>query len=292
MSYWTLVTTRNRCQELWQTLESILNQELPCIRIIVFDDGSSDGTEALLGSYRQEDRQSLQVLRRDDVGYDIKRVVRNWNQCLAEAERQGLDRAVDFTLITADDCIYPPSYVRTIIQRMDREPPLAIASGSRGIPAPLDGWKPPEGSGRLIRNSFLRSVGFRFPEKSGYESWIVYEAMRRGFKVECINEVTYRHLERFGRSHGFVEWGYMPHALGYYPMFFLARVMQNLLSGAVPRRVLLRMVKSYLSAYFVKPRDPFYSPHSPELRSYVRSFQVDRMRKGILRSAMRFLPKA
>jgi len=292
MSYWAVITTRNRCQDLWQTLESILNQELPCMRIVVFDDGSSDGTEELLRSYSQEYGQILQVLRRDDVQYDIKRVVRNWNECLGEAEREGLDRSVDFTFITADDCIYPAGYVRTIIQRMNRDPLLAIASGTRGIPAPLDGWKPPEGSGRLIRNSFLASVGFRFPEKSGYEPWIVYEAMRRGFKVECINEVTYQHLERFGLSHGFVEWGYMPHALGYFPIFFLGRVLQNLLSGAVPRRVLLGMVKCYLRAYFVKPRDPFYSPHSRELRSFVRSFQVDRMRKAILRSAMRFFPKA
>ena len=290
MSYWTLVTTRNRCSDLGRTLESILGQELPCARIIVFDDGSSDGTMELLETYRHR-YGCITALRRDDSGYDIKRVVGNWNECLAEAEREGLDRGVDFTLITADDCIYPPNYVRAIVQRMNIDPLLVVASGSRGIPAPLDGWKPPEGSGRLIRNSFLVSVGFRFPEKSGYEPWIVYEAMRRGFKVECINELTYRHLQRFGSGHRFVEWGYMPHALGYHPIFFLGRCLQNLLSNAVPRRVILRMLESYLRAYLLKPRDPFYTPHSSELRSFVRSLQVDRMRKAVVRSAMRFSPK-
>jgi glycosyltransferase involved in cell wall biosynthesis len=292
MSYWALVTTRNRREDLNRTLKTILNQNLPSKRIVVFDDGSSDGTDRLLSNFKQEHSASIRVLHRDDMGYDIRRVVRNWNECLAKAEREGLDRTTEFTFISADDCIYPQGYVRTIAKRMSRDSLLAIASGTRGIPAPLDGWKPPEGSGRLIRNSFLASVGFRFPEKSGYESWIVYEAMRRGFKVECINDLPYQHLEHFGGTHEFVEWGYMPHALGYHPVFFLGRCLQNLLlSNVIPRRIVLRMVKSYVRAYFVKPRDSFYAPHSSELRSFVRSLQVDRMRRAIARFAGRFYLK-
>ena len=285
MSYWTLITTRNRCKNLSRTLESILSQEQPCARVIVFDDGSSDGTMDVLESYKHKRDSVIGVLHRPDSGYDIKRVVRNWNACLAEAEREGLDRGVDFTFITADDCVYPIYYIRTIVERMNTDPLLAVASGTRGVPAPLDGWRPPEGSGRMIRNSFFSSVGFRFPEKSGYEPWIVYEAMRRGFKVECINDLPYEHLERFGGGHGFTEWGYMPHALGYHPLFFFGRCLQNLLSGAIPRSMLLGMLKSYVTAYFLEPSDPFYAPHNTELRSFIRSFQVDRMRKVVAKYA-------
>jgi glycosyltransferase involved in cell wall biosynthesis len=283
MSYWTLVTTRNRCKDLNRTLKSILAQELPPVRVIVFDDGSSDGTKDLLEAYKKKRTTVTCILRRPDLGYDIKRVVRNWNECLAEAEREKLDRSVDFTFISADDCIYPSHYVRAIVERMNHDPLLAVASGTRGIPAPFDGWKPPEGSGRLIRNDMLRSVGFRFPEKSGYEPWLVYEAMRRGFRVQCINELSYEHLHQFGKSHAFVEWGYMPHMLGYHPIFFLGRCLQNLVSGAVPRRIILNMLASYVKAYFVIPRDSFYQPHDPELRGFIRSFQVERMKNVVAR---------
>ena len=166
MSYWALVTTRNRCKNLSRTLESIFSQERPCARVIVFDDGSSDGTMDVLESYKHKCDSVIRLLHRPDLGYDIKRVVRNWNACLAEAQSEGLDRGLDFTLITADDCVYPSNYVRTIVERMNTDPLFVVASGTRGVPAPLDGWRPPEGSGRIIRNSFFSSVGFRFPEKS------------------------------------------------------------------------------------------------------------------------------
>lgn len=262
-----------------------MGQHLSCMRIIVLDDGSTDGASKLLETYTHEHFPTLRVLRHVDMGYDITRVVTNWNECLAEAEREELDRTAEFTFITADDCVYPPDYVGTIVDRMNHEPLLVVASGTRGIPVPLDGWKPPEGSGRLIRNSLLRSAGFRFPEKIGYESWIVYEAMRRGLKVECINELRYEHIERFGRGHGFVEWGYMPHALGYHPIFFVARCLQNLVSGVVPRITTLGMLTTYVRAFFVRPRTQFYQPHDASLRSFIRSFQMNRMRNIITRFA-------
>lgn len=283
MSYWTLVTTRNRCEYLIRTLDSILNQQLPCKRIMVLDDGSSDGTTELVRQYARKHDRTILVLQHHDMGYDIRRVVRNWNECLAEAEREGLNDSTDFTFVTADDCVYPQHYVGTLVERMLSDPLLAVASGTRGVPTPMDGWKPPEGSGRLIRNSLLKLLGFRFPEKTGYESWIVYEAMRRGFRADCINELEYEHLQQLGETHGFVEWGYMPHALGYHPLLFLGRCVQNLVSGTLPRRAVGQMLVNYLIAYLLKPSDPFFQPHDPELRGFIRSFQVDRMRKAVTR---------
>ena len=285
MSYWTLLTTRNRPKELARTLDSILSQQLRCYRIMVLDDGSTDNTIDLLERYAHKCGTTLLILQHPDRGYDITRLVRNWNECLAEAQREGLDRATEFTLITADDCVYPPNYARVIVEQMKSDPRLVIASGTRGIPAPLDGWKPPEGSGRMIRNSFFASLGFRFPEKTGYEPWIVYEAMRRGFRTICINELSYKHLEPFGSAHAFEEWGYMPHALGYHPLFFVGRCLQNLLSGTVPRKAVLSMLANYVRAFFVKPCGPFYQPHDAELRRFVRAFQVNRIRKVITRLA-------
>jgi glycosyltransferase involved in cell wall biosynthesis len=282
MSYWTLVTTRNRREDLKRTLESILNQQLPCRRVVVFDDGSSDDTFDLLQTFKREHPSTVRVLHRTDLGYDIKRVVRNWNECLAEAKREGLDRTADFTFISADDCIYPPQYVRVIVEHMNRDPLLAVVSGTRGIPAPLDGWKPPEGSGRLIRNTLLSSVGFRFPEKAGYEPWIVYEAMRRGLQVDSISSLRYEHQGVFGGAHSFAQWGYLPHALGYHPVFFLGRCLQNFCSGkTVPRKAVLGMLGRYLKWYIAKPKDPFYEPHTKELRAFIRSYQESRMKKAV-----------
>jgi hypothetical protein len=97
----------------------------------------------------------------------------------------------------------------------------------------------------------------------------------------CINELSYKHLETFGGAHGFEEWGYMPHALGYHPVFFLGRCVQNLLLGSLPRKAVLDMLGNYVKAFFVRPCDPFYEPHDAELRRFVRSFQVNRIKRAV-----------
>lgn len=268
-SYWVIVTTRNRHEDLSRTLDSLLNQTVSPTRIVVFDDGS---TPPVTYSH-----PSVTVLRREDEGYDIRRVVKNWNICLDFAVRSGVTSETGFLMISADDCAYPPSYVESIINRMIRDN-VAVASGSRGIHVAPDRWKPPEGSGRLVANSFLKSVGFRLPERAGYEPWIFYEALRRGLKVACYEDVPYTHLQKFGGQHQFVEWAKMAHTLGYDPLFFFARSIKNMYTGDIPRRATIRVMLGYVKTSIFKPQDEFYAPFDVEFRRFVRNLQRQRLR--------------
>ena len=273
-SYWVIVTTRDRLDDLSKTLDSLLNQTVTPARIVVFDVGSKPPV-----TYSHP---SVTVLRREDEGYDIRRVVKNWNICLDFAVESGLTGETGFLMISADDCIYPPSYVESIISRMMSEN-VAVASGSRGIRVAPDGWKPPEGTGRLVANSFLKSVQFRLPERAGYEPWIFYEALRRGLKVACYEDIQYTHLQKFGGQHQFVEWAKMAHSLGYDPLFFLARCLKNLYTGDIPRRATLRVLLGYLKTSNLEPEDEFYSPFDIEFRRFVRDLQRQRLRALLAR---------
>jgi len=42
-----------------------------------------------------------------------------------------------------------------------------------------------------------------------------------------------------------------------------------------------KMLRSYMRAFFLKPCNPFYQPHDAELRKFVRSFRVNRIRKAV-----------
>jgi biofilm PGA synthesis N-glycosyltransferase PgaC len=267
-SYWVIVTTRNRHDDLKRTLDSLLDQTVSPSRIVVFDDGS---TPAVTYSH-----PSLTILRREDEGYDIRRVVKNWNMCLDFAVRSSVINETGFLMISADDCVYPPSYVGSIIDRMINDN-VAVASGSRGVRVAPDGWKPPEGSGRLVANLFLESVEFRLPERAGYEPWIFYEALRRGLKVACYEDVPYTHLQKFGGQHQFVEWARMAHTLGYDPLFFIARCIKNMFTGDVPRRDTIRVMLGYMKTSIFKPQDEFYEPFSMEFRRFVRNLQRQRL---------------
>jgi hypothetical protein len=205
--------------------------------------------------------------------------------CLASALKSSIVTDTDFALLTADDCTYPPTYAETIIRRM-KEEGVAVASGSRGIRTPPDGWRPPEGSGRIISHAFLQSIGFDVPERTGHETWIVFEALRRGYRVACYTDVKYAHLGAFGGTHGFAEWGHMEYVLGYDPLFFLARCMWDVVSRTMPIEASLAAIVNYVRDTLTAPTSDFYRPFDKEFRSFVARNQ--RMRFGTL--MQRILP--
>jgi hypothetical protein len=216
-------------------------------------------------------------MRRPDHGYDITRVVKNWNLMLAKLRPEIAE--LDYVLITADDCNYPPNYSETIMSRMC-ERSVAVASGSRGLSTfPFDNWKPPEGTGRFIAVYYLKELNYSFPEQAGYEPYIFLEAMRRGYEVQCYDDVRYEHLQEFGKAHGFQEWGHMAWTLGYDPIFFLGRCVKNLITGDVPWKAVIRMYVVYLKDHVRPPKNGFYSRFNPEFRSFVKRTQRNRIRR-------------
>jgi GT2 family glycosyltransferase len=85
------ITTKNRKHELRKALESLLQQSVP-LEILVVDDGSSDGTEAMIAS----EFPSVRLLRfEQSEGYIVQR-----NRAAAESR-------TEFVLSIDDDCVLP-----------------------------------------------------------------------------------------------------------------------------------------------------------------------------------------
>jgi hypothetical protein len=267
-----MVATRNRPTELHATLRSLNEQSIAPRRIVVLDDGSIP--PVVPGNIPH-----ATVIRREPASYDDRRLVRNQNMCLGFALSNGIVADTDFVLVSADDCIYPPAYAETIIERMKADH-IVVASGSRGIRTPPGGWRPPEGSGRIISHEFLRTFSFDIPERTGHESWIVFEALRKGYKVRCYTDIRYTHLGTFGGTHGFGEWGHMEYVLGYDPVFFMARCFWEIISGAMPIKASLGAIVNYVRDFLITPRSEFYKPFDKDFRNFVARTQ--RMRFGSL----------
>lgn len=276
-NYWVIMTTRNRAKILDSSLQSLYAQSVPPRHIIIFDDGSNPPADPV-----RSQSVPLTVLRREDEGYDIRRVVKNWNACLSFAIKNSFIDSSDFVLISGDDCSYPHDYAEQLITKM-ASGNVDVASGSRGLKYPPDGWKPPEGSGRMVSHRLLRLIGNQFPEQCGYESWLVYEALRRGLRVACYSDLSYDHLASFGvGSHRFVEWGHMGHTLGYDPVFFVARWVKNLAVGDIPRRSIIRILMQYFRGFVDRPNNGFYKPFAPEFRAFVARTQRRRLMTVLL----------
>ena len=164
-----VICARNEKDNIAETINSLKSQTYPIDKIIVVDDGSIDGTGEIakkLGCLvvRLPPHEESLVGRPE----------------LAERINEGLKLAKDFNpdyiLIVGADHSLPRDYVEKLLERMEENPRLVIASGVIS----KEPWMhlSPRGSGRLIKASFWREVsGLQYPVCWGWESWLCFKAL-------------------------------------------------------------------------------------------------------------------
>jgi glycosyltransferase involved in cell wall biosynthesis len=274
-SYWTLVTVKNGEKTISKSIESILGQSIKPSLICIVDDGSKDSTSNIITKLADSNPGVIHTITLEDRGYDIRRIVDNWNTACDYVKEHGKD--YNYLLISSDDVVFPKDYVERLTEQMNHDPKLAIASGSRGLEQ-SDYLSLPEGAGRLIRLSFFKEIGYRHPPYYGYEAWILYKAMQLGYSVRKLQDLKYDHIRTFGVGHKFIEYGPAMRCLGYHPLFVVARVARNILTHktGISKRASIRM----LLDYFFQSKwnsDPYFKYFDSDVRAFVRKMQRQRL---------------
>jgi hypothetical protein len=174
-------------------------------------------------------------------------------------------------MISGDDCIYPSYYVQSIVERMDRDATIVVGSGRPSQSGLRSDEHSPSGSGRVVRVSFLRKVGFRFPIRAGWEAWLLYKAEQEGYKTQLFGDLVYAHVRPRGAAHRFIYWGAAMHTLGYHPLYAMGRIAQNLVKHASFQSA-FGLLLGYLNA-LLGSSDPFMVPFDSSLRNFVHARQ-------------------
>jgi glycosyltransferase involved in cell wall biosynthesis len=266
MTYALIMLTRNGSSTVQLALDSVLAQTQQPAYVCVVNDGSTDSTAKILDRFCREDRARFHVVNLPDRGYDIRRVPANLNRAYAYLE--AINAAYDYSLISGDDCIFPPDYCELLLAEMNKDPRLVIASGDHGGPPPLGRSKVSTGTGRMVRETFWRELGRRYPTGYGWEPWLLFKARQHGYETRNFTEIRYRHLRRSGSQHDFAYWGAGMKAFHLHPMLVFAILAENLMSGRVLLRGNLRILFSYLVASRDKG-DAYFSSYDDDLCAFV-----------------------
>jgi glycosyltransferase involved in cell wall biosynthesis len=271
-SYFAIVTCRNSESEIENAIISLLKQTTKPRYIIVVDDGSTDNTPNILNRLKSKN-DNIYVITNPDLGYDIGRVVRNWNSAINVARDFELEKT-DYHMISTDDTQYEEFYAEKIMRKMDEDKIIAISSGNYDN----NSYATPHGAGRFVRNSFFNNVLGQYPEKMGYESVILQMSLYHGFKNLVNNEARFSHTRQLGSNHHFYEFGASMRTLGYHPLFVLGRFMQCFVTGKpIGRMGAIQMLYYYLS---YKPKQMGYdSMYDPEIRQAIRIRQKTRIKQ-------------
>jgi glycosyltransferase involved in cell wall biosynthesis len=272
-----IVTCRNSENNIDEALLSLKAQTIPPSYVIVVDDGSKDRTADKLRKL-QSDWHSLHVITNPDLGYNIARVVSNWNKAIKYAKDHNLP-TTDYHMISTDDTVYAQDYAEKVMRHMDdpnEKSKVAIASGNYEDKQTVA----PHGAGRFVRNEFFDKYHCLYPEKMGYESLVLYSATRHGYTFQVFNDAKFEHTRPLGKNHHFYEFGASMRTLGYHPLFVLGRFLLYFASGKPTGRLgAIYMLYYYLS---YKPKETGYdSMHDSGIRQYIRNYQFTRIKKKL-----------
>ena len=274
-NYYGIVTCRNSEENIDKAILSLMNQTLKPEYIITIDDGSTDNTSEILKEL-QKKFDNLYIITNSDLGYDIKRVVNNWNKAIEFTIKENL-KETDYHMIGTDDTIYEKNYAEKIISFMDQNSKYAVVSGVFD----KNKHSSPHGAGRFVRNSFFNKVHKFYPERMGYESYILITAQKHNFECTVLHEAKFEHIRQLGQNHHFYEFGASMRTMGYHPIFALGRFFKYFITNKPIGRIRsLYMLYYYL---FYKPKEEGYDSMYPkDMRRFVRKMQYKRM-KSILK---------
>lgn len=266
--YYVICCVRDAEENIESVMQSIVNQTVLPSKIIIVNDGSTDKTPDILQDYKQNHPELIQVLHTDSTTRDYTRIPKLWNMCL--------HKEYDFHMIAAGDTIFAPNYAEIILKKMYDDPKIVICSGYHG----KERIDQPHGGGRFVRQSFFFKYYEKYPEKIGYETQIVYQALIHNYKIAVFKEAKFDHAEKLGTQHNFVEFGQAMRAMGFHPLYVLGRCFLEIIKNDnVGRRGSLNMLWYYLR--FKPQKDGYYSLFSEDFRKNLRNLQTKEIKQLI-----------
>jgi glycosyltransferase involved in cell wall biosynthesis len=215
-----VIPARNEENFIDKTLAALFDQHTRPGRVIVVNDGSTDRTAKVAAAAGAE------VVDMPDRGYNVQGtpvLAGVINRGLEQLQKRGYGSNNDYVLILGADHVLPPHYITTVLDAMSVDRGLALCSGviagERSIV--------PRGSGRVVRTDFWQSIGFRYPENYGFETYLVLKAQLQGYRVQVLRDLVTRTQRKTGRNYKnsvYISYGKSLKALGYSRLYSIARI--------------------------------------------------------------------
>lgn len=279
-SYYVIMAVRNNRDVIEDCLTCILEQSVKPKKVMILDDGSSDGTLEVLFKFANDFPEIIDIQWTNNETADYSRVPNNWNRCL--------QNGYDYHLIMAGDIVLEKDYVKKLFDFTKSRANIVVISGEIKDNTPA---KTPQGAGRLVSEAFFRKYYPKgYPEIVGYESEILCRVIINGLESAVCSTAFMEHREKLGKSHSFYEWGYAMRALGYNKRFAIVRLVYDIFRN---HAVGVKGSWHIFLGYFLFPvgKTPYYQNCPDDVRQYMRDLTNEQLsfRRIIRRRLSRLL---
>lgn len=265
-SYIVIITCRDGQATIGKAIQSWLDQTCKPKLIIVVNDGSKDHSQTIIEKLQDDNPGRIAIIPKFGTPYDIRRIAINWNDALDYADK--LNITYGYHVIATEDTIFKPDYAEQILTQFEHDPLLFAMSGN--YPGAMK-VRSPRGAGRFVDKGVFNSMTWqgRYPYQCGFESAIIYEGMRLGFRRGVCPDAIFEHTRALGTHHGFKEFAKAMKLLGWSPPFALLRCCKMAIKGQMSASQACRTFLTYLE---MQPEQAgYYAYFHKELRQYIQS---------------------
>jgi len=232
MKYVLITSARNEEKFIGGTIRSVVAQTQLPVRWVIVDDGSTDGTRAIVEQYQVTCPwiELLSLPNRVDRSFAGK----------AHAVNAGFERLrhLQFEVIgnLDADVSFEPEYMAFVIEKFAADPKLGVAGtpfteeGYDSTKDSFEGENYVAGPCQLFRYRCFQEIGGYVPNRAGGVDWIaVMTARMRGWKVQSFSEKRFHHHRTMGTAErgilsALFSYGEKDYYLGGSPTWQLFRV--------------------------------------------------------------------
>jgi glycosyltransferase involved in cell wall biosynthesis len=246
---------RDEAGRVERTIDSIIRQTVRPLQWVLVDDGSTDGTDAIVDQAARE-HSWITVVHRTNRGR------RASGAGVVAAFRDGYAalRNVDWAfLVKLDgDLVLPPRYFEQCLREFEGDPRLGIGGGT--VYHEEAGHDVVEtaprfhvrGASKIYRRSCWEALG-GLVEAPGWDTLDEVRAQMLGWTTRTFAEVKALHLRPTGMADGHwataVKYGLANYVTGYHPVFMLLKVTKRVTDqphGIMAAGLLWGFISGYL----------------------------------------------
>jgi glycosyltransferase involved in cell wall biosynthesis len=205
---------RNEAPHIERVVRAVAAQELPPVRWIVIDDGSTDGTLEILRAL-EPDVAFMKVIEASETRtradardrLAVAAAPRNFNAGLAATDW----RSYSHLMKLDGDIELPESYLRVLLERFAADPQLGLAGGVLVEPAAGEGMRPLKiprlhvhGALKLYSRECFEAIG-GVQERLGWDTIDGTYARMHGFRTYSFTDLVAIHHRPVGSADGLLR---------------------------------------------------------------------------------------
>jgi biofilm PGA synthesis N-glycosyltransferase PgaC len=285
--YVIITPAHNEERDIEKTISSMIAQTIPPIMWVIVNDGSADGTSAIVQRYLtphtwirlkelpvHRDRQFAAKVSAFNAGYAVVKELK-----------------FDYIGNLDADLSFEPDYMEYLLGKMSADQKLGVVGtpfiedkSESGYDFRFANIEHVSGACQLFRRACFEDIGGYTPIRGGGIDWVaVTSARMKGWKTRTFTERTLFHHRKMGTAKGNLlqarfKLGREDYYLGSHPLwelfrsFFQMRYKPFLIGGI-----------AILTGYFFAALKKVKRPIPPELVRFYRKEQMERLRSKFIK---------